>query len=999
MELPNDLHVVADIRRLREKLTGLIRVLLLLPVLLLAACSDDEIPSPAPGNGENDEFIGEARTFCLGPETSGLKSRDITLKILAPDGNVISRQGLHSRVGDTSEFTLGQGLRDGTYRLLYAEYPIVDNPALTQLADKFDTAQYGLGCRISVHGGVIMVSDGFDDEIGLTGSGTKNDPYIISSYSHLIKLLKYVNSYETNKNITPETYFKQTNPIDMEQASFECDMRYGWLPIGADTNTPFRGVYQGDELSYLWIDRPNSAGVGLFGYVYQATFDGVTMSHADISGNFAVGALAGAVISAGDDHGKSSFTNCALSYSEITGSAQSWGVGGLVGAVDMYSSVLVQKSKSDDSKVSGSYNVGGLVGGCGMFSSLTVADCTNSSAITGEYAGAGGLIGVADTLNVVACRNSGKIMGATAYKSNDNGNSYIGTGGICGGSGISWLSASTNTGTVTGADGVGGIIGSTRIKGGDGEAYLYNNTLLRWCGNSGDISGVTGVGGMCGEAQFGCYGVVNSGNITGGDYTAGIVGNTSIVVAHNAVNNGNVTGGANTAGIIGKTTWGSVALDHNYGKVSGGSHTAGIIGLAGNNTIVHYCGNFGTVAGSGLSAGLVAEIGDPRKWSAMDITECVVGSLEIVMAFAGPTIAVAEHMVEEVAKGVAVTLKVSEILFDGILVVTDTEIAVYDLFEIINPEVGEELQNSLHDVTANVSNEIKGELEAIRTGFSDYITWDFTATSLSRDYNRNVMSTLAYYETEGNDEVFNENINRRREERMEELEKAHHRSEIIHEVVAGVSIAVSTVAMVGGAVASGGAAVPFMLAGSVSAIVGGVNAITKGAMDFEENVVVISQCVNGGEVSASNGEAAGFVGVLQDNSLVTDCLNMAKIREPFVYKAKSLARVDNSMTLYCLSSDFNTGEGRQNIWHYYGEGSTSNNYDVHLIYVASGNLGMTTSDIGNPASYHQTGKVYRGESEVIWKLDWDIDGEKSRWRIGEGDGNVFPVPYWSEMRE
>ena len=106
---------------------------------------------------------------------------------------------------------------------------------------------------------------------------------------------------------------------------------------------------------------------------------------------------------------------------------------------------------------------------------------------------------------------------------------------------------------------------------------------------------------------------------------------------HNAINTGAVEGTDYVSGIIGKTGFGSVALNHNYGNISAsGSHTAGILGLGGNNTIIHYCGNFGDISNpSGkYIGGIVGEIGDPRKWTAMNIAECVVGSIEIIMSVA-----------------------------------------------------------------------------------------------------------------------------------------------------------------------------------------------------------------------------------------------------------------------------------------------------------------------------------------------------------------------------
>lgn len=323
---------------------------------------------------------------------------------------------------------------------------------------------------------------------------------------------------------------------------------------------------------------------------------------------------------------------------------------------------MFESCTSDSNTIRGSYNVRGIVGGGGRYSNLTIGECSNSSPITSEYSGAGGIVGAADTINVCGCKNSALINGAIKYYQEDSSNSGIGAGGI---------------------------VGSTRIKGSTSEAFMYNNTYVRWSQNSGKVSGSLGVGGICGEAQFGCYGVYNSGDISGGDYTAGIVGTTSIAVAHNAVNTGDVTGGSYTSGIVGKTTWGSVALDHNYGTITGsGSHTAGIIGLAGNNTIVHYCGSMGKICGvgGGPSAGIVAEIGDPREWTGMNIAECVIGSVEIVAALAGPVIAVVSGIIEESSKIKSVFLDALELRFHYMLTRLDAALTIYGLVEILSME-------------------------------------------------------------------------------------------------------------------------------------------------------------------------------------------------------------------------------------------------------------------------------------------------------------------------
>ncbi len=967
--------------------------LLLLLSALLAGCDDDKSPSISWGGDETDNFIGPTRKFSIEKGTEGLISTDVICKLLTPDGHVISRHGSHSRKGGVSNFVLDNGLADGMFRLLSVEYPIKDNKDLADMPEKYKTAQYGMGCRISVMNRAISVCDDFDEGISLYGSGTKEDPYIVGCYSNLISLLKYVNSEESNKNITSETYFKQTNPIDLEQASMECDVRYGWLPIGADTNTPFRGVYMGDEISNLWINRPNTAGSGLFGYVCDATIDSVMVTHADISGNFAVGAIAGAVLTGGDFRGKSLFTNCRVSNSTIAGSPQSFAVGGVVGATDMNTNTLFESCTSDSNTIRGSYNVGGIVGGGGRYSNLTIGECSNSSLITSEYSGAGGIVGAADTINVCGCKNSALINGAINYYQEDSGNSGIGAGGIVGGCGISWISMCTNEGEVNGKYGVGGIVGSTRIKGSTSEAFMYNNTYVRWSQNSGKVSGMLGVGGICGEAQFGCYGVYNSGDISGGDYTAGIVGTTSIAVAHNAVNTGDVTGGSYTSGIVGKTTWGSVALDHNYGTITGrGSHTAGIIGLAGNSTIVHYCGNMGNICGlgGGPSAGIVAEIGDPREWTVMNIAECVIGSVEIVAALAGPIIAVVSGIIEESSKFASVCLEASEVWVHGLLLRLDTALAIYGLVEILSPEKNEALKASLTEVSEEIGEEVKVKMQISRSSSDSFEINDFDKTPISVDYNRNVEETLDYYETEGNDEIFNANINKQREERMEELEHINHKKEIVHEVIAGVSIAVSFVTDIASIVATGGAAAVFVAAGTAVSIVGGVNAIYKSATDFAENVVVISQCVNSGIVTGGD-KFGGIVGILQDNSIVSDCLNTAEISKPFVGEAKSESKITNCLSV-CRA-------GYENFVHkshvadlvYYYPGNLSDT-QMQKTYYYNGVMYLTANEINNVASYNRSGMY----SQYYWNFNWDLGSDKY-WNVSNSTKG-FPVPCFSQMR-
>lgn len=955
-------------------------------LLVMSGCHEDSI-QPGSGDEGEDRYIGPTSEMTLGPEASGFDSPSFTLAIEAPDGSVIKREGTHRRAERQSHLNLSSGLADGIYRLLYFEYPIEENPQLADLADTFPTTQFGLGSRVEVKNGSVTVLDSFDEEIGLPGKGTAEEPYEISSYNSLMKLASIVNSEEKNSLVTEETHFRQTGKIDMYQASREADRRYGWLPIGANSALPFRGHYHGGPISTLIIDRPNSAAVGMFGYVNNAAFYDVKMSNSSVTGNFATAAIVGASLMSGQERGLVVLTNCEVSGCEVTGSDQSVSIGGLLGAIDMQSRGSLNNCTSTDNTIKGTYNAGGLVGGAGLYSSVAFSSCRNSSSVTSDFSGAGGLIGSCDTVQAAASSNAGRIQGAALYRPDDTRNAGIGSGGLIGGTGTATLTSCSNSGYVSGYAGVGGLVGSARVKGSDTEAYMYNNVVFRYSYNEGAVSGVDCVGGLTGEAQCGTYAVYNKGKVSGTRYVAGIAGSTSIAVTHNAVNLGEISGADYVAGIVGKTAFGSLALNHNYGTVNGtSSHLGGITALAGNNTIVHYCGNYGSLksTGRGPVGGIVGEIGDPRKWTAMNIVECVIGSAEIVMGAVGPVMAIAGHTIEAVSETLEVFLHIAETMTDCGLLTVDSVMWGIGLQEMLEEEEASELASSLSQEVNAINSTVKAEMASMRRNASFNLN-TFDKAALLSSYPQEIDALLGYYESEEGAEKFNEEINLAREERAEYLEKVHKTNEIIHQVVGGVCIVVGTIAAIGGVVASGGAALPFVLAGTAASVAGGLNAITKTCMEYEENAVIISQCVNAGAISSASGATTGgLVGVLQDNSILRDCINTGDgpgHGSAFVGKTGDSVKADRLLSLAKYSSwdkASSTVASHSQVF-YAPDGATDNASGVKIV--------TNPKDIANPSTYSSVDK------------DWKINGATDLWKIPSGSGNQYPVPAWSEMRK
>ncbi|MFW6196344.1 MAG: hypothetical protein ACOC5D_03315 [Thermoplasmatota archaeon] len=195
------------------------------------------------------------------------------------------------------------------------------------------------------------------------GSGTSIDPYQISNVYELQNMSTDLNAY-----------YILVNDIDASATS-EWNSGAGFVPIGT-SSASFRGSFdgQGYSISNLYINRPSTNYIGLFGYTEFGSIKNIDMIDNDITGQNYVAVLVGSSY-------WSRMEKC-YAKGEVYGIDH---VGGLVGydysgsSNNLYATV----------NVSGSNNVGGLFGG------LHYATLNNSYArgnVHGVYY-TGGLIG------------------------------------------------------------------------------------------------------------------------------------------------------------------------------------------------------------------------------------------------------------------------------------------------------------------------------------------------------------------------------------------------------------------------------------------------------------------------------------------------------------------------------------------------------------------------------------------------------------------------------
>lgn len=141
----------------------------------------------------------------------------------------------------------------------------------------------------------------------LTGKGSEDNPYLITSANDLIWFAELVNSGENN------ICAKLMNDIDLNH-----DL---WSPIG-DSLLPYIGTFDGNGFSISGLNVQNSKDYqGFFGYCKNATIKNIEMKNGLVQGNSYVAGIVGYA----ED---TQITNC-INRADI--SANNDSIGGIVG--------------------------------------------------------------------------------------------------------------------------------------------------------------------------------------------------------------------------------------------------------------------------------------------------------------------------------------------------------------------------------------------------------------------------------------------------------------------------------------------------------------------------------------------------------------------------------------------------------------------------------------------------------------------------------------------
>ena len=147
------------------------------------------------------------------------------------------------------------------------------------------------GNNIAVSGGNVFTMPAYDVTANaslMSGSGTEQDPYIISTPEELVALSDYTNAgYSTSGK-----HFLMANDIDMSGVA-------NFAPIGRYTSFndchPFHGTFDGGNhtIKHLTIDDATGLVTGLFGIIENACVKRLTLDNASIRGAHYVGGIVG----------------------------------------------------------------------------------------------------------------------------------------------------------------------------------------------------------------------------------------------------------------------------------------------------------------------------------------------------------------------------------------------------------------------------------------------------------------------------------------------------------------------------------------------------------------------------------------------------------------------------------------------------------------------------------------------------------------------------------
>ncbi len=420
------------------------------------------------------------------------------------------------------------------------------------------------------------------------GDGSEDDPYQIATLENLY----WIGTQET---VPFPIYYLQTADIDASETSNWFDGA-GWLPlsIAMVIDLDFRGNYDGNGyvIDNLYINRPDTNFVSLFGRTMNTQITNLGMTNVEITGNNLVGSIAGLVDLS------SSVSNC---YASGTVSGMGTNIGGLVGTIDMYATMENCYSLCH---VNGSIYIGGLIGS--WYWNDSINNCYynyDEVLINGEHLYT---LGAIPNNQFSSWLTNDLTLDIEDYFSS-NGESYL----INSFSDLKQLAAfgydrEVSFRLTTDLDlsneenfYIPFFSGSF-----DGDGHIVSNLNLGM-----ELYSEIGFFGITADATISNLGLVDL-NVMGYNAVGGLVGANMDSTVNNCYIIGDVTGIWRAGGLIGHNgrysgTSSPVSDSYSVGNVTGGMLVGGLIGFNDFYSPVTNCNSSSTVTGVSYVGGLI----------------------------------------------------------------------------------------------------------------------------------------------------------------------------------------------------------------------------------------------------------------------------------------------------------------------------------------------------------------------------------------------------------
>lgn len=421
----------------------------------------------------------------------------------------------------------------------------------------------------TVYYSTVAKWDGKSVSTSLNGSGTEEDPFLVTSGADLAYIRDVVNAAGAQVPNFSGKYFKLTQSIDLDGHELCIGSYPGWADRKGffgffdGNHCTIRGIKASGSLFGTietgWLKNLSAYGVvsggstvgGIVGYVANGGVLENLTSYVTVSGKDTLGGIVGNA-----ENQASTVSGC-VNYGNVTGT--SYIVAGIAGSGgNMITNCVnygnisstndcvggIAGSTKNTGAITNCYNYGtvtarGKTGGIVGQANKPVSGCVNYGDVSGVWA-LGGVLGyvkAGDSASVTDCVNYGKVTGSST-----------GNGGIVGltenGNGIITITDCVNYGDLQSGWGAGGIAGDT-------------HGTVTGCVNYGDLAAPGDLGGIVGKAYGAVTECINYGTVTGTkDIIGGIVGRLHVATHYSTVvttneQKGTVTG-PNSQQIIGK---------------------------------------------------------------------------------------------------------------------------------------------------------------------------------------------------------------------------------------------------------------------------------------------------------------------------------------------------------------------------------------------------------------------------------------------------------------